>query len=149
MTMPAPTAYYISPPSRRPPHPVVAGLGVAGAVLAVLFLPGAESASVWRPLTALLPDTAAACFSLACAVATGCAAGLIAHAIGRREALRPALHAAITTALFAPAALAVPLWPALLAAAGLIALPSRTRRKAANDNPIPVHRQPHPFSLAA
>ncbi len=144
-----PLAYYLSPPVRRLPHPLLAGLGVVGAALATMALPGAESASIWHPVIALAPDAAAACFSLACAIATGCAAGLIAHAIGRREALRPALHAAITTALFAPAALAVPLWPALLAAAGLLALPVRTRLTAANDNPIPAHRQPHPFSLAA
>jgi hypothetical protein len=147
--MPAPLVYYLSPPTRRPPHPLSAGLAVVAAAAAILVLPGAESASLWRPIVVAVPTAAAACFALACALAIGCAAGLTAHAVGRRDALRPALHAAITTALFAPAALAVPLWPALLAAAGLIALPVRVRPTPANDNPIPVHRQPHPFSLAA
>lgn len=145
--MPAPRAYHLPSPLRPLPHPIAAGCGVAVAGLAMLVLPGAESGGLWRPVVTLLPGSAAACFSLATAVAVGCLAGLAAHAIGRREALRPALHAAITTALFAPAALAVPLWPALLAAAGLLAIPAPARRIAANDNPA---RPPaNPFALAA
>ena len=100
-------------------------------------------------LVALFPDSAPSAYALAWASMIGCVAGLTAEAAGRRRALRPALTAAIAAALLSPVALAVPIWPVLLAAAALIATPAPRRLRAANDNPIPAHRIPHPFSLAA
>jgi hypothetical protein len=148
--MPPVRAYYLSPPARRIASPLAAAGATLFAAVATLVLPRApESASIWAALVALFPDGAPSAFALAWASLIGCIAGLMAEAVARRQALRPALLAVLATALLSPAALAAPLWPALLAAAGLIATPAPRRLRAANDNPIPAHRTPHPFSLAA
>ena len=148
--MPPRPAYYLTPARRKPVAAPLAVCATLAAAALMLLLPGAdETASVWAPLVALFPESAPSCFALACASVVGCVVGLSADAVGQRRALRPALTAALAAALLAPATLAVPLWPALLAAAALIATPAPTRPRAANDNPIPAHRAPHPFSLAA
>ncbi len=147
--MPRPFAYWISPAGTRPVAAPVAALATAGAALAMLGAPAAsESASIWSALAMVAPASVHSLFALSCALLAGIVAWLSAEAFAQRS-LRPALLSALAGALLAPAALAVPLWPPLLAAAALIASPAPPRRRAANDNPIPAHRAAHPFSLAA
>lgn len=148
-TMPARHAFLTGPVPPRPrPNTALSGVTTALAALVVVLLPaGAESASLWAPLVALFPDSARSCFALACAASVGVVAGLIAEAVGRRDPVRPALTAALGVALLAPPGLAVPLWPALLAAAGLIACPVRRHLVAANDDAPRPHA--NPFALAA
>lgn len=145
-----PPAYIISPRTGRPARPMVAAAATLLAAVTVLAMPrGAESASIWAALVAVFPDGARSAFALGWASMVGCVAGLTADAVGRRRALRPALLAAIVAAVLSPAMLAVPIWPPLLAAAALIAVPEPPRRRAANDNCLPTHVARNPFALAA
>lgn len=140
--MPSVPAYRVSPASRRPVPAAIASALTACAALATLAMPAmAEGASLWRPLLALFPESAASCFALGTALTVGCTAGLCADAAIRRRAMRPALRAAICAAMASPPVLAVPLWPALLAAAALVALPTPQRPRAANDNAGPPLRR--------
>lgn len=148
--MAARPAYMLSAPLRPKTEPIVAAGSTVLAAVAMLMLPrAAESASIWGVLAQVFPESASAIFSLAWAGTIGCVAGLTAEAFGQREALRPALRTAIVAALLSPVALAAPLWPALLAAAALVAIPVPIRHRAANNNLPAGDRWTNPFSLAA
>lgn len=143
-------ACHLTPAGSRRVSGVAAAVATSSAAAVVVLLPTtADGASIWTLATTAFPDSAASWFVLAVATLTGCVVTLGADAVAQRRALRPALTAVVAATLVAPAAVAAPLWPALLAAAALIALPRRDRPRAANDNPVPAHRAPHPFSLAA
>lgn len=142
------STYVIGPAGRKRVPPALVVATTLGAALITLSLPRADiGASVWVPLIALFPDSAQSCFALAVASLTGCVAWQAADAVGRRSVLRPALTVILIAVLLTPATISVPLWPGLIAAAALLALPAPVCLDAANDNPAIAPRTP--FSLAA
>ena len=136
-------------PRRRVPAPL-AVVATLSAGLAALALPaGHESASVWALLAAWFPESAQSCFALGWATFCGALGYLAAAAVAQRRLLRPAITAALAATLLSPAALAAPLWAALIAGALLLACPAPPRLRAANDNPAEDDPRAHPFALAA